>query len=128
MIIFKKAQNGNDSDSLENNLKMIKTVNEHLDHLDHLQTGLGTLPPPPSPAKFKGPRRDAVPLELPFGKGGDIWGRVYDLIGDLPPGVQESLIQRFRDRPEVLLNLKRVKEVCYARAEAEKGKWRVCEV
>jgi len=33
MIIFKKAQNGNDSDSLENNLKMIKTVNEHLDHL-----------------------------------------------------------------------------------------------
>jgi len=125
MATFKKAENWNDSDSLENNFKIAKGVNGTL---GNLQTGLGTLPPPPSPAKFKGPRRDAVTLELPFGKGGDIWGRVYDLIGDLPPGVQESLIQRFRDRPEVLLNLKRVKEVCYARAEAEKGKWRVCEV
>jgi hypothetical protein len=42
MIILKKAQNSNDSDNLENNFKMIKTVNDPLD----------PLPPTPSPPLF----------------------------------------------------------------------------
>jgi hypothetical protein len=103
VIPLKKDENSNDSDDLENNFKRIKTVNNPLD----------PLPPTPSPARSQGPKRDAVSLELPFGKSGDIWDRVRELIGDLPPEAQESLIQRFRERPEALLNLKRVEEVCY---------------
>jgi len=45
MTIFKKAENLNHSDSLENNLKMAKRVNGDL---GTLPTGLGTLPPTPS--------------------------------------------------------------------------------